>query len=111
MAQPIIVAGATTDGGAAVGPVQFHGDGPYSRTAGCVKRKLAAGVRSSMSFALCADGHIVPRFDCETRPTIDEQPAGLAQASRSFSERRHCGLTIVINVSNPRTLSLAKSKR
>ena len=37
MARPIIVAGATTQAGAAVGPVQLHGDGPYSRTASRVK--------------------------------------------------------------------------
>ncbi|WP_145987173.1 MULTISPECIES: hypothetical protein [Bradyrhizobium] len=39
-AQPSIVAGATTVDGAAVGPVQLHGAGPYSRTAGGVKREL-----------------------------------------------------------------------
>jgi len=39
MARPIIVAGATTQAGAADGPVQLHGDGPYSRTAGRVKRR------------------------------------------------------------------------
>jgi len=141
MARPIIVAGATTQAGAADGPVQLHGDGPYSRMAGGVKRKLAAGLRSSMSFALCADGHIVPRFDCVTRSTIDEQPAGLAQASRSFSERRRLnngsGLALrrpdapwptkmgtiaspwcydratgcLRNHIEPRTPSLAKSKR
>jgi hypothetical protein len=38
MAQPIIVAGATTENGAAVGPVQDHGARPYSRTAGVVKQ-------------------------------------------------------------------------
>jgi hypothetical protein len=37
MAQPIIVAGATTESCAAVGPVQDHDAGPYSRTAGAVK--------------------------------------------------------------------------
>jgi hypothetical protein len=37
MARPIIVAGATTQAGAAVGPVQLHGGGPYSRMAGDVK--------------------------------------------------------------------------
>src|SRR4029078_10087412 len=37
-AQPIIVAGATTERCAAVGPVQVHGAGPYSRSAGLVKR-------------------------------------------------------------------------
>jgi hypothetical protein len=35
-AQPI-VAGATTQAGAAVGPVQFHGARPYSRMVGDVK--------------------------------------------------------------------------
>jgi len=38
MAQPIIVAGATTESCAAVGPVRIHGEGPYSRMAGAVKR-------------------------------------------------------------------------
>jgi len=41
MAQPIIVAGATTERCAAVGPVQDHGAGPYSRRAGRVKRVVA----------------------------------------------------------------------
>jgi hypothetical protein len=38
------------------------------------------GLWYSMSFALYADGHIVPRFDYEKRPTIDEQPADLSEA-------------------------------
>jgi len=42
-AQPI-VAGATTQAGAAVGPVQFHGDGPYSQLAEHVKSSLEAAV-------------------------------------------------------------------
>jgi hypothetical protein len=37
MARTIIVTGVTTAGGAAFGPVQIHGAGPYSRTAGAVK--------------------------------------------------------------------------
>jgi hypothetical protein len=37
-AQPIIVAAATTESGAAVGPVQDHGAGPYNRTACNVKQ-------------------------------------------------------------------------
>ena len=37
MAQPIIVAGATTESCAAVGPVQNHGVRSYSRMAGTVK--------------------------------------------------------------------------
>ena len=38
------------------------------------------GLWYSMSFALYADGHIVPRFDYEARPMIDEQPADLTEA-------------------------------
>lgn len=38
-AQPSIVAGATTADGAAVGPVQLHGTGPYSERCGGVKRR------------------------------------------------------------------------
>ncbi|MGY4570357.1 hypothetical protein ACVWY5_003427 [Bradyrhizobium sp. USDA 3256] len=41
-AQPSIVAGATTADGAAVGPVQLHGAGPYSRTPEHVKRQNPA---------------------------------------------------------------------
>ncbi|MGY8662848.1 hypothetical protein Q3C01_10820 [Bradyrhizobium sp. UFLA05-109] len=37
MAQPIIVAGATTESCAAVGPRRDHGARPYSRRAGLVK--------------------------------------------------------------------------
>jgi len=44
MAQPIIVAGATTESCAAVGPVQIHGAGPYSRRAGAVKSRHAAAI-------------------------------------------------------------------
>jgi len=40
----------------------------------------ALGLWYSMSFALSADGRILPRFDYQTRPTIDESPADLAQA-------------------------------
>jgi len=40
----------------------------------------ALGLWYSMSFALSADGRILPRFDYDTRPTIDESPADLAQA-------------------------------
>jgi hypothetical protein len=40
----------------------------------------ALGLWYSMSFALSADGGIVPRFDYDTRPTIDDAPADLAQA-------------------------------
>jgi hypothetical protein len=40
MAQPIIVAGATTEGGAQLGPIQVHGGGPYSLMAGDVKQEL-----------------------------------------------------------------------
>jgi hypothetical protein len=37
MAQPVIVAAATTAGGMALGPSEDHGMRPYSRTAGHVK--------------------------------------------------------------------------
>jgi hypothetical protein len=40
MAQTIIVAGATTESCAAVGPRVDHGARPYSRTAGLVKRAI-----------------------------------------------------------------------
>src|SRR4029078_13622859 len=43
-AQPIIVAGATTERCAAVGPVQDHGAGPYSGTTSRVKRAVAGSV-------------------------------------------------------------------
>jgi hypothetical protein len=39
MAQPSIVAGATTERGAAVGPVQVHGACSYSDRARIVKRR------------------------------------------------------------------------
>jgi hypothetical protein len=41
MARPIIVTGVTTESGAAFGPFQVHGGGPYSRMAGAVKAMLA----------------------------------------------------------------------
>jgi hypothetical protein len=37
MAQPIVVAGATAESGAAVGPVRNHGSRSYSLLAGGVK--------------------------------------------------------------------------
>ena len=37
MAQPVIVAGATAGGGAALGPIEHQGTRPYSRMAGGVK--------------------------------------------------------------------------
>jgi len=40
----------------------------------------ALGLWYSMSFALSADGRIVPRFDYQTRPMINESPADLVQA-------------------------------
>ncbi len=40
----------------------------------------ALGLWYSMSFALSADGRIVPCFDYETQPMIAESPADLAQA-------------------------------
>ena len=40
----------------------------------------ALGLWYSMSFVLSAGGCILPRFDYDTRPTIDESPADLAQA-------------------------------
>ena len=40
----------------------------------------ALGLWYSMSFSLSADGCILPCFDYDTRPTIDESPADLAQA-------------------------------
>jgi hypothetical protein len=40
----------------------------------------ALGLWYSLSFVLSADGRIVPRFDYDTRPTIDDAPADLAQA-------------------------------
>ncbi len=40
----------------------------------------ALGLWYSMSFALSADGRILPHFDYERRPMIDEAPADLAQA-------------------------------
>jgi hypothetical protein len=40
----------------------------------------ALGLWYSMSFALSADGRILPHFDYQTRPMIDQQPADLAQA-------------------------------
>jgi len=44
------------------------------------REQPALGLWYSMSFALSADGCILPRFDYDTRPTIDESPADLAQA-------------------------------
>jgi len=38
------------------------------------------GLWYAMSFALCADRRIFPRFDYETRPVIAEQPADLVEA-------------------------------
>ena len=38
------------------------------------------GLWYSMAFALYADGRIMPSFDYETRPTINELPADLAEA-------------------------------
>jgi hypothetical protein len=40
----------------------------------------ALGLWYAVSLALSADGRIMPRFDYETRPTIGELPADLAQA-------------------------------
>jgi hypothetical protein len=37
MAQPIVVAGATAESGAAVGPVEIHGARSYSRMVDVVK--------------------------------------------------------------------------
>ncbi|MGY0573910.1 hypothetical protein ACTGJ9_024865 [Bradyrhizobium sp. RDM12] len=45
MAQPIIVAGATTHGLAQMGPGIDHGPRPYSRKALLVKRELPNAVR------------------------------------------------------------------
>jgi hypothetical protein len=45
MAQPIIVAGATTHGLAQMGPGIDHGAGPYSRKAVLVKRDLLNAIR------------------------------------------------------------------
>jgi hypothetical protein len=54
MAQPIIVAGATTESCAAVGPRVVHGARPYSRTAGPVKRAICEtqAKRASVSWDL-----------------------------------------------------------
>lgn len=38
------------------------------------------GLWHSMSFALYADGRILPSFDYETRPTVGKQPADLSEA-------------------------------
>jgi hypothetical protein len=38
------------------------------------------GLWYSMAFALYADGRIMPRFDYDTQPMIDDMPADLAQA-------------------------------
>ncbi|CAN7755159.1 hypothetical protein LJR220_002487 [Bradyrhizobium sp. LjRoot220] len=38
------------------------------------------GLWYSMSFAMTADGRILPRFDYETRPAISDAPADLAEA-------------------------------
>ena len=38
------------------------------------------GLWYSMAFALYADGRIIPSFDYETRPTINELPADIAEA-------------------------------
>jgi hypothetical protein len=38
------------------------------------------GLWYSMAFGLSADGRIMPRFDYETRPTINDMPADLDQA-------------------------------
>jgi hypothetical protein len=45
MAQPIIVAGATAESSAAVGPVQVHVARQYSRRAGDVKRDTLGDVK------------------------------------------------------------------
>jgi hypothetical protein len=53
MAQPVIVAGATAAGGAAVGPGEHHEVRPYSRKAGAVKivrSKLLQRARAFLRF-------------------------------------------------------------
>src|SRR5712664_1626823 len=70
MAQPVIVAAATAESGAALGPGEHHGMRPYSRKAGDVKiarlklARSASGVRLQRfeMFALYADARILPRF-------------------------------------------------
>src|SRR3954462_12337481 len=54
-AQPSIVAGATAESGAAVGPVEVHGRGPYSRTAGRVKQVRTPRVRRGLALGCFAD--------------------------------------------------------
>jgi len=43
------------------------------------------GLWYSMRFGLYADGRIMPSFDYETRPLIDEKPADLAQAKADLA--------------------------
>ena len=43
------------------------------------------GLWYSMAFGLYADGRIMPRFDYETRPTINEMPADLSEAKADLA--------------------------
>lgn len=43
------------------------------------------GLWYSMAFGLYADGRIMPRFDYDTHPTIDEKPADLAAAKADLA--------------------------
>ncbi|HAQ80637.1 hypothetical protein JQ593_36435 [Bradyrhizobium viridifuturi] len=53
MARPFIVVATTLAGGAAVGPVQLHGAGSYSRTGGGVKREVISHASGSWSVLGC----------------------------------------------------------
>jgi hypothetical protein len=53
MAQPIVVADATAESGAAAGPSGNHGTRPYSGTSGGVKR-APAGIDHAVAQERCA---------------------------------------------------------
>src|SRR6185295_11251032 len=86
MAQPIIVAGATAESGAAVGPVQLHGARPYSRSVQAVKRSESGDAAVQVVFVRALDlrgddlAHLQRTAASEIDRAVDLRRVGLRAA-------------------------------
>src|SRR6266576_589973 len=79
MAHPVIVAGATAESGAALGPVEYHGMRPYRRTARGVK---IVRRRATLSNSTSIDGR--PRGAtpcCHARADLDRASTRMMSAA------------------------------
>src|ERR1700730_4366861 len=96
MARPIIVTGVTTAGGAAVGPVQEHSAGPYSRMAGDVKAMLKSVVANPTGPTSWTTARTIRSQRCKDRSRHSASQLSITPAVASIKILTFSGFGILL---------------